>query len=364
MKAEAMTNRERILATCHQQEVDRYPVWQKLANPTWKNTQPEPYRSMDGVELLKETGCDVMTWAGGARLKKESRVTIRKEEKGNQHITIYETPDGDLTGIEAFDEVTRSTHPIKYPVETKEDMEKARWIYKDTVYEVDLDSAKECVARQKRMEENDVVTNDGIGPGPFMMCIEHLIGPVNTVYLQMDEPELFNELQEEMHQDRLRELRAKLPHTPSDTFWMTENTSTSLLSPTQFRENCMPHLKEYGQMILDNDIIPVHHMCGTLNALLEMIDELPAMVNEAYTTSPLGDVSLAEGRKRMPSKALIGGTNATLWLEEPDVIVESVAKDLAECENKRGIFLTSAGVLPPLVPVEKVKIVNEQLKKL
>jgi uroporphyrinogen-III decarboxylase len=145
---------------------------------------------------------------------------------------------------------------------------------------------------------------------------------------------------------------------------MSENTSTTLISPDMFRTYAMPHLADYSRLSLDNDIIPIHHMCGTLNALLEDIDSLPALANEAYTTRPLGDVSLAEGRTRMPSKALIGGTNATLWLDTPETIVATVAADLEACPNRRKIFLTSAGVLPPPVSFEKARTVVEGLQSL
>ncbi|MBN2449899.1 MAG: hypothetical protein JXR77_05900, partial [Lentisphaeria bacterium] len=75
--------------------------------------------------------------------------------------------------------------------------------------------------------------------------------------------------------------------------------------------------------------------------------------NEAYTTPPVGNTTLAEGRRRMPSKALIGGTNASLWLQPVETILGAVAGDLAACPDRRGIFLTSAGVLPPRVHFEK-----------
>jgi len=64
----------------------------------------------------------------------------------------------------------------------------------------------------------------------------------------------------------------------------------------------------------------------------------------------------------MPSKALIGGTNATLWLEDAETIIQTVEEDLANCCNTRGIFLTSAGVLSGLVPFEKAKTVVDGLK--
>lgn len=359
-----MTNRERILATCRQEEVDRFPVWMKMANDTWKNSQPEPYKSMSGVDLLKEAGCDVMLNNSVRVDCSRPDVTVGKKAKGNEIIYIFSTPDGELTSIDLFDENTKSTHPAKYPVENKEDMKKARWLFKNTTYAVDPQAARDSEERQKQFEKDDIITISGMGPSPFMHCIEHLCGPINTVYLQMDEPELFDELIEEMHQDQVRRLSACLPNCQADTFWMSENTSTSLISPDQFKQFCMPNLKKYGQMVLDNDIVPVHHMCGTLNALLELINELPAMVNEAYTTSPLGDVSLAEGKKRMPSKALIGGTNATLWMAHEDSIVQAVSEDLDNCENKRGIFLTSAGVLTSLSSMEKTKRVVQRLKDL
>jgi uroporphyrinogen-III decarboxylase len=188
---------------------------------------------------------------------------------------------------------------------------------------------------------------------------------VDTYYLLYDEPDLFSEVLLEMQGDRMRMLSALLPHTRADTFWISENTSTSLLSPEIFEKYCAPHLADYGRLILEiGTAVPVHHMCGTLNALLEQIDELPSPVNEAYTTRPLGDVSLAEGRNRMPGKALWGGTNATLWLEDPETIAETVGEDISECPDRRKIFLTSAGVLPPLVSFEKARDTVALLKSL
>ena len=69
-------------------------------------------------------------------------------------------------------------------------------------------------------------------------------------------------------------------------------------------------------------------------------------------------------RTSWSSKALIGGTNATGWLAPPEKIVETVADDIAACPDRRKIFLTSAGVLPPLVSFEKAKTVVEEFKRL
>jgi uroporphyrinogen-III decarboxylase len=355
-----MRNRERIERTLHRQPVDRFPVWLKMTNRTWQNAQPEPYRSMGAVELLRAANCDVMIGCGlpgKAFTARRPHVTCRTENEPGLRRTLIETPDGTLVGEESLDPFTQSWHPTKFCAVTTDEFRALRWFYTDTEYAVDADLAQPGHERQRQLEEQDIYTTSGVGPGPLMNLIEHMCGPEHCVFHVFDTPELFADVLETMHQDRLRYLRAVLPHTPADTFWLTENTSTSLISPDMFRRFCQPHLAAYGQLVLDNGIVPVHHMCGTLNALLEDIDSLPALVNEAYTTRPLGDVSLAEGRKRMPSKALIGGTNATLWLEPVETIVRTVVDDLRECPDVLGIFLTSAGVLPAPVSFEKARAV-------
>jgi len=361
---ETMTCRERIYATLRGEEVDRFPVWLKMANRTWQSSQPEPYRSMGEEELLRAAGCDLMLgcWGGARRESPHVRWTVTTE--GAVRRTVMETPDGPLVGEETFDPYTESWHPTKFAADSPEGLRRARWLFTDTTYSVEPADAEKWAARQKECEARDAFTMAGIGPSPLMNLVEHLCGPQNTFFFLHDEPTLCRELIELMHQDRLRNLKALLPHVAADSFWLTENTTTTLLSPQLFEEFCMPHLSAYGRMIVEHGLIAVHHMCGKLNALLEMIDRLPAHANEAYTTPPVGDTTLAEGRTRMPSKALIGGTNATLWLAPPERIVQSVADDLARCPDRRKIFLTSAGVLPPPVSFEKARHVTAELKRL
>lgn len=359
-----MSARERMLAAFRGEDVDRFPVWLKMANPTWQSSQPEPYRSLPAFELLTRAGCDVMVGCGvPVDTVAPHGQRSASEENGVRTISI-ETPDGVLVGEERFDPGTRSWHPRSYLAENAADLRRLRWLFRDTRYTVDPAQSEKAAQEQKKLAAKGAVTNAGIGPGPLMNLMQLLCGPEAAIFLMYDEPELFGEVLELMHQDRLRQLRAQLPHVAADTFWLTENTSTSLISPAMFAEFCLPHLTDYGNLILAHGLIPVHHMCGELNALLEMIDKLPARANEAYTTPPLGNTTLAEGRRRMPSKALIGGTNATLWLEPAEKIVETVAKDLEACPDRRRIFLTSAGVLPPSVSFEKAKAVVAAFKEL
>jgi uroporphyrinogen-III decarboxylase len=263
------------------------------------------------------------------------------------------------------DPVTGSSHPYVYAVQTPEDLDKLRWLYhEDATFEVDEDSLAQSRQRQEQVEQADAVSMTGVGPSPLMHMVEHLAGPENAVFLMFDAPEKFDEIMDLMHQSHKRMLEAKVRSCAADTVWMTENTSTTLINPGMFEKYCMKHLSDYARIIHESGKLAVHHMCGKLDALLEMLDKLPADANEAYTTPPVGDTSLAAGRTRMPSKALIGGTNAALWLGSAEEIIADVEADLANCPDRRGIFLTSAGQLPGAVTFEKARTVVEQLKKL
>ena len=365
VKADTMTSRQRIGATITGDEVDRFPVWLKMANPTWRPMQPESIRKLDDVTLLREAGCDVMVGLNVTVYGESPHVEKTVDTTGTSRITNYETPDGPIMGRAALYPSTKSWHPVEFMVSAPEELKRLRWVYKDTRYTVDEDSVEAARRRKQELVAADVYTMDVCSCSPFMSLINHLMGPPGTYFLLQDEPKLFEEVLEEMHQDKMRMLRALLPHVQADTFWISEDTSTTLLSPGMFKRFCVPYLRAYGALIRDlGGVVAAHHMCGTLSDLLEMIDDLPAQVSEAFTTRPLGDVSLSEGRTRMPGKALWGGTNAVLWLEEPETIIETVAEDLAACPDKKRIFLTSAGVLPPMVSFDKARTVVDGLKSL
>jgi len=360
----AMTSRERMLATLKKEPVDRFPVWLKMANSAWRSLQPEPYRSMDGTQLLRDCGCDIISGCGFGAQASRPHVESSSRREGNLRKLQIKTPDGILASVDVIDPLTGSSHPSEYLVNNADQLKALRWFHADTSYKAGPDQIENAKAKQRDLAQADMISSSGIGPSPLMHLVQHICGPMNAIYLMADEPALFDEILDIMHQDRLKELKARLDGLTSDTFWLTENTSTTLISPTMFERICVPQLTVYGEMVLEHNIIPVHHMCGTLNALLEAIDGLPAMANEAYTTPPVGDTTLAEGRTRMPSKSLIGGTNASLWLAPAEVIIQAVAADVANCPDRLGIFLTSAGVLPAQVTFEKAKAVVAGFKEL
>jgi len=100
-------------------------------------------------------------------------------------------------------------------------------------------------------------------------------------------------------------------------------------------------------------------MCGHLKALLPRINALPAIAIEAYTSPPVGNTTLADRVRLAPRIAVIGGTNAALWLRPVEEICAEIQKSLREAGTPRGLVLTSAGVMPPAASIEKIRQVRD-----
>jgi len=125
-----------------------------------------------------------------------------------------------------------------------------------------------------------------------------------------------------------------------------------------FEKYCWRHLNEYGRIIAGRDKFHILHMCGKLRGLLPRIDELPAVAIEAYIAPPVGDTTLADRAALCSNTAVIGGTDATLWLQPVEEICARIERYLEEAGGMRGIVPTSAGA----APIGKIKRVRKYLK--
>jgi len=276
---------------------------------------------------------------------------------------LTETPDRTLKAVSAYDEGSHSWHPVEFPVKTREDLLALRHVYDGNRYVLDQDMLAKGKERLKQVGDRGIVVV-GMGTSPLMSLIQHLIGPASTYYFFADYPEEMDEVIECMHQDNLRRLRVILDHAPYDYVVTTENTSTTLLSPKVFETYPWRHLNEYAHLIKAHGKSHIMHMCGTLKDLLPKIDELPSDAIEAYTSPPVGNTTIADRARLCPNIAIVGGTDATLWLRPVEEICRRIERDLDEAGGIRGVVLTSAGVMPPGASIEKIARIREFAKGL
>jgi len=340
-----MTSRERLERALRLEEVDRLPFWVKIF----------------GASYLLDL--DHITWGPSPVVAENERVESHTEQHDGRRITTRLTPEGTLRSVEGFDPSSHSWHPLEFPIKSPDDIRAARYLYAHTRYRLNPGAVERARARLREVGERGVVMT-GVGISPLMELIQHQIGPVNTYLFMADFPTEMDELIALMHEDRLRYLRALLGACPYDYIVSVENTSTTLLSPAVFERYCWRHLADYGRLIAEAGKSHVLHMCGKLKALLPRIDDLPAVAIEAYTRPPVGDTTLADRARLCPNTAVIGGTDATLWLRPADEICQAIEGALAEAGSMVGVVLTSAGVMPPAASIEKIRQVRLRLKSL
>jgi hypothetical protein len=195
-----------------------------------------------------------------------------------------------------------------------------------------------------------------------MRWVEWIAGVENAHLLLADYPEEVEELLAAMHRVLMDKTRVEAEHSPVDMLYLTENTSTTLISPAQYTRYCLPHVRAYGEIARSYGRLLALHMCGHLKLLLPTLAGLPAHAFEAFTSPPVGNTRLAEGRAVCMDKCLIGGTNAVLWTRDAEEIVAEIERDLGALPHHRGIAVTSAGVMPPLCAPETIREVCAWVK--
>lgn len=353
-----MTRKERFERALRCEEVDRLPFWAKIFGPSYRALQEPKVRDMPELELVDYLELDHMAGGPSPVSGSNSRVTQQSERRNGTMVVTTQTPDGDLRAVNGFDPGSHSWHPIEFPIKTPQDLRTIRHRYEHTTYELNRDASAQCHARLEAVGDRGIVFC-GMGVSPLMDLIQHLLGPEQTYYYLADYPEEMEELIEIMHQDRLRYLHVLVEHVPYRYVMSVENTSTTLLSPQVFEQYPRRHLREYGDIIEKAGKTHILHQCGKLKALLPSIDDLPAAAVEAYTTPPVGNTTLADRSTLAAGTAIIGGTNAALWLRSPEEICAAIEADIARAGGIRGVVLTSAGVMPPSATIDKVAKVRD-----
>jgi len=357
--SDEMTSRQRLLAAYRREPVDRLPYWAKVANGTWRRSQPEAVRRLSDRELLDTIHADGIFHAPRGVRAHNAKVQADRRTEGNIRVTVTHTPDGELVERWACDPTTGSWHPVEFPVKTREDLMRFRWLYEGRIIERDEDAARASVRRVEEIGPRGIALT-GWGTSPLMHLVEHVLGPVETNYFLADYPAEMDELIALMHQVNCEMVRAVAANTAADAVVSVENTSTSLISPSQFERYCFVHLCDYGRIIQGAGKIHELHMCGLLRDLLGKIDQVPALSIEAFTAPPLANTRLVDGKTAAPSKTFVGGTCVNVWWRHTaEEIAGYVQGELDACPDHRGIVLTTAGVAPPACPVETFRAVGE-----
>jgi len=355
-----MTPKERWLAAIHMQPVDRLPFWPKL-NGSYPRAQAAPFRDMTLEAIHAWIGSDQHVGVGQCLKEARRHTAVETRQDGDRQTVAFRAGEAETCRELSWDVDSQSWHPIRFPAETRDDIALLTEVYNDVSVELDAEALEQCRTRCREIGET-ALTTGGIGESPLMHWVEWIAGVENAHYLLADCRDEVEGLFDAMHRVLVDRARLLAEHHPADLLYMVENTSTTLISPAQFRQYCGHHLRQYADIVTGADRHIGLHMCGHLKVLLPDLAELPVRAFEAFTSPTLGDTTLLDGRSQCPDTCLVGGTNAMLWTRGADEIIARIERDLEPLPHHRGLVITSAGVMPPLASPETIKAVCDWVK--
>lgn len=370
MGTELMTGKERWIATLKMQEVDRLIYWPKLAL-SYPGYRKGSGAGMSLLELLYLVGSDIH---GGCV---SCLTTVYKNGSGfefdmpdeNTQVFYYITGSGRCKGINKRDPATLSWHPAEFPIKTVEDIKIMTQWYTDITNDVDTQLLKKSVEQYNSYGDTAIVTTSAASKeirceSPIMTFLEWHAGIVNGQYLIADYTEEVETLFDVMHEDLKSKVRIVSENSPADAVYMVENTSTTLISLSQYAKYCFDYINEYAEIIKSNNKFCGLHMCGHLKNLLPQLNLTKADFFEALTPPSVGNTDLVTARAMCPNKAFLGGTGANMWIGSEKDLIDYIDSQVNALPHLRGIGITSAGEMPPMCEPEFIKKIGEYVKSI
>lgn len=355
MKSSYLSKRERLIETLHYKPVDRLP-WSPLIDDYFIRSLPGQGIKMDILEAMRFIGNDIMERHVASPLPKYQNITVRSETIGEKSRLYYETPVGTVyeeycyTGNTRF----RAEHLIKKP----EDLKIYQYVVEHTDYipQIELFSK-----RDQEIGDDGLATPTGLA-SPIQQMLQYLAGVESTVYLMYDYPDEMDELLNAMHQCNIRQYRV-LAEYPAEVVFDYEDTSSTVMSPSMFRDYTAPAIADYTKILHDSGKKFITHMCGRLHAFAEMIGEGIQDGIDSVCPPDTGDLYAWDARNCWGNKkVIIGGIDPSAFSRmSTEQSVETVWEIMNKMPDLDGFILSTGDAVAYGTPIENLKAVTDYL---
>jgi hypothetical protein len=325
-----MTGKSRIKSLLKGEKTDRLSWTTRACDITRQNMGRE-LREMSVIDFYRTIGCDIFQ-QGNFALKNEERfeypftlqfadVKTRTEnpEPGLMK-TITRTKKGELVSI------WKNGHPVKYPVETKDDF----FMLLDLWSGADVTETELC---PENYHVIDMIGDSGIlipdlPPSPIQHLIEYDLGLENFCYFMQDYPEEMDRIISEMHRCNLKEYEFSARDFPVVAVMAGENTSTTLISPELYKKYSMNHMRDFCDAMHKHGKLAIIHMCGHIRGLLPYIKETGLDGIDALTQPSVGNCPFEDALDVIGDDLIIIGTMDSTVFQGPTATREDIQREL------------------------------------
>ena len=347
-----MTSRERWLAFMKCEKIDSLPFWAKIS-PTYLDT-----RKAKGDYTDK-------TIPGSPWQYVDDCITHQKqlwhcEYNDDIRREVFTVPSGKLELVYRFDPVSASYYPEKHAISSREDILIMTEYFTKVKPSLDPERLKNSINLiENTVNKKEKITSTCSGASPFLYYVVHLAGIENAHILLYEYPDEVQALLDATLNYMTARLKLHLEILRPDICLLIENMSTMLVSPNQFHKLVLPHIKIMNNLCNEYKGFLALQMPGHISGILDELASLKTIIVEGICSPPVGDTSLSLVRKKCPDIRVAGGTNAALWLESSEKLIEQLQKDLDSMPHHRGVAVTSSDMIPPDTPLKTVFEVAE-----
>ena len=369
-----MTGKERITRLLRGESIDRVALTTLIdgVGGATRKEFSEEYKNMPSMEFYKRLGYDIFCF-GNYGLEKWAMYpyTIRC---GAGEYSCTTANDGTVTekrtiGKKNITGISKG-HPIKYPVETTEDLKTLIEYYQaQEVIVFGGEELEQCRQSMRALKED--IGQYGIYTAAFpqsgvQTMLEYECGLENFYYLLADEPELVKQAIELIQDIRRKEHLALLEYMDADIVIPVENTSILLTSPDIYRRYTLDHIREYTEAAHKHGKLSVVHMCGNLKGLLNEFKAAGIDGIHALTPPPVGDCPFEDALDVLGDElvAIVGFDGAVI--HDPKATRESIdelVKSTLTPRIKNARFIHAVGADGISTPVWKFEAVRDSVEK-
>jgi uroporphyrinogen-III decarboxylase len=367
--SDQMSSKERLLAAIKGEETDRLPWSPFLAY--WWESNPDLWE-IGQYKYLKSLRCDPLlrgsSWLFGVSQK---NVSYTSKSEGNITYTTTETPVGNLRSANTYVKEANTSFLTEHPVKTKEDMKILTYIIENTVITPNFTSFDDLA---KEVGDGGLAVPLMIsqGKGSFQLMIEHYVGTEELNYMLADYPEEVENCLAVMWENS-RKCADIAVQSDAEAFIFWEDSSTSNVSPAQFKKYVMEEINYWGRKVHENGKYLLHHACGSLKGFMPIFKDMEIDMIESISPPPTGDIELWDAydilKKSEKSNpvGLIGGIEPVMLLTLPEedlrVYTMKLIDNMKSRDCKRFI-LANSDSCPVGVDENKFKLVTELVDSL
>ena len=319
------------------------------------------WRGESTVVFSRYLGLDIMDYIGPPVSERRRRVTVESRQDGEDTVVVWHTPAGELQEVHRRCRADGTSYRVEHMVKGPEDLPALAAVFEDAELALDPEGVDQVRARRELIGEDGILMCFLEGT-PLGMMYRVYSGVAQLAYLYADAPQALRDLfsvMEPHYQERFR----LAVQSGVDALVGMDDTSTTVISPAMFEAFSLECTDQRAEICHRAGKLYYHHSCGLIRDLLPLYRRTAMDAVHAFTVPPIGDVTIAEGRRKLGDGVTIIAGVAPL--AEVDAEPETMRRGVRELfeQGGEGDHFVLTLVAYPHKTMEQTKAVVDECRK-